>query len=175
MLGRLLQVVASRWFRLVLVTLLVLSLQTTLFSEIRPFGYSVQLIAIYVAVAGAVHDARVGAIVGLVSGLMYDAVLATPLGISGLVLGAVGAGAALLLQPFRDPTWWLRILAVSVAASLGEVLLPLVKAVVGLGGWLTARVTVVALVTFVGGLVFCTPLIPVTRWTLRERVSIGRR
>ncbi|MGA1658715.1 MAG: hypothetical protein ACO38O_06635, partial [Ilumatobacteraceae bacterium] len=146
-------------------TLLVLSLQTTLFSEIRPFGYSVQLIAIYVAV---------GAIVGLVSGLMYDAVLATPLGISGLVLGAVGAGAALLLQPFRDPTWWLRILAVSVAASLGEVLLPLVKAVVGLGGWLTTRVVVVALVTFMGGLVFCTPLIPVTRWTLRERVSIGR-
>lgn len=175
MFERLLQVVASRWFRLVLVALLVLSLQTTLFSEIRFFGYSVQLMAIFVAVAGGVHDVRVGAIVGLVSGLMYDAVLATPLGISGLVLGATGAGTALVLQSFREPTWWLRILVMSATAALSEIVMPLTKAVVGLGGWLSPRMFVVSLVTFISGLVLAAPFIPVSRWTLREQVSLGRR
>jgi len=64
---------------------------------------------------------------------------------------------------------------VSVAAALSEILLPLTKAVVGLGGWLSPRMFAVSLVTFMGGLVFSAPLIPISRWTLREQVSLGRR
>jgi rod shape-determining protein MreD len=174
MLDRLLIIVASRWFRLVLVVLFVLSLQTTLFSEVRPWGYSIQLMAIFVSVAGAVHDVRTAAIVGLVTGLMYDAVLATPLGVSGLVLGAVGAATALALQPLRDPTWWLRILVISVAAALSEFLLPFTTALVGLGGWLEVRVLAAMAVTFAGALILAAPLIPITRWTLREKVLLDR-
>lgn len=174
MLDRLLRTVASRWFRLVLVALIVLSLQTTLFSEVRPFGYAVQLMAIFVATAGAMHDVRTGALVGLMSGFMYDAVLATPLGVSALVFGVVGAGAALTLQVFRDPTWWLRLLVISVAAALSEFLMPFTKALVGLGGWLEWRVVEAMLVTLVGSLLFALPFVPVTRWTLREKVLLGR-
>ncbi len=173
MLERLLRLIASRWFRLVLVVFIVLSLQTTLFSEVRPFGYAIQLVAIFVASAGSVHDVRTGAIVGLVSGLMFDAVLATPLGISALVLGAVGAGAALMLRSFRDPPWWLRLLAVSVAAACGELLMPLTQAVVGQGGWLGLRVISAMSVTFIGALLIASLFIPVTRWTLREKVLLG--
>jgi rod shape-determining protein MreD len=173
MFDRLLRVVASRWFRLVLVALVVLALQTTLFSQIRPFGYAVQIVAVFVACAGATHSVQVGAVVGLVSGLMYDAVLATPLGLTALVCGAVGALAAVLMQPFRDPAWWMRVLAASVAAAFGEALLPVMKSVVGLGGWLQFRIVGVALVTFFGGLVFALPLLTVTRWTLRERIGRG--
>jgi len=173
MLDRLLRMVASRWFRLVLVGLVVLSLQTTLFGQIRPFGYAVQIVAIFVAAAGATHDVQVGAVTGLVAGFMYDAVLATPLGITALVFGVVGALASLLVQPFREPTWWLRVLAASVAAAFGEVFLPVMKSVVGLSGWLQYRIIVVALVTFVGSLIFALPLMPVTRWTLRERAGRG--
>lgn len=173
MLDRLLRVVASRWFRLVLVGLVVLSLQTTLFVQIRPFGYAVQIVAIFVACAGASHDVQVGAVTGLVAGFMYDAVLATPLGISALVFGTVGALASLLTQPFREPTWWLRVLAASVASAFGEVFLPVMKSVVGLSGWLQYRIIAVAFVTFVGALLFAAPLMPVARWTLRERVGRG--
>ena len=116
---------------------------------------------------------RSGAVTGLVAGFMYDAVLATPLGISALVFGVVGALASLLVQPFREPTWWLRVLAASVAAAFGEVFLPVMKSVVGLSGWLQYRIIVVALVTFVGSLILSLPLMPVTRWTLRERVGRG--
>jgi rod shape-determining protein MreD len=171
MIDRLLQVIASRWFRLVLVALIVLSFQTTLFSEIRPFGYVVPLMSLFVACAGSTHDMQTGAVVGLIAGLMYDSVLATPLGISALVFAGVGTLSALFVQPFRDPTWWMRWLSASVATALGEILTPVVKSVVGFGGWLNGRALVAALVAFVGALVFTLPLMPVARWTLRERVG----
>jgi rod shape-determining protein MreD len=170
---RVLRAVASRWFRLVLVVLIALSVQTTLFTEVRPFGFAIQLIAIFVAVVGSTHDVQTGAVVGLISGFMYDAVLATPLGISALVLGALGAIAALVMQPFREPTWWLRVVAVSVVAAFGEILMPIVKSVVGLSGWLDVRILGAAAVTFVGALVVSSALIPVSRWTLQERVGRG--
>jgi rod shape-determining protein MreD len=173
MFERLLRAVASRWFRLVLVVLIALSLQTTLFSEIRPFGYSIQFVAIFIAAVGSTHDVQTGAIVGFISGFMYDAVLATPLGISALVFGALGALAALLMQLFRDPTWWLRVVAISVVAALGELLMPIFKSVVGLSGWLNVRIGEAALVTFVGALILASALIPVSRWTLQERVDRG--
>ncbi|NCZ88371.1 MAG: rod shape-determining protein MreD [Actinobacteria bacterium] len=173
MFERVLRAVASRWFRLVLVVLIALSVQTTLFTEIRPFGFAIQLIAIFVAVVGSTHDVQTGAVVGLISGFMYDAVLATPLGISALVLGALGAIAALVIQPFREPTWWLRVVAVSVVAGFGEILMPIVKSVVGLSGWLDVRILGAAAVTFVGALVVSSALIPVSRWTLQERVGRG--
>ena len=168
MFERFIRVVASRWFRLVLVVLVVLSLQTTLFSEIRPFGYAVQIVAVFVACVGSTHDVQTGAVVGLVSGFMYDAVLATPLGVSALVFGALGALAALLMQPFREPTWWLRLLAISLVAGFGEVLMPVMKSVVGLSGWLNARIVAAAAVTFFGSLVLASPLVPVSRWTLQQ-------
>ncbi|MBM3656969.1 MAG: rod shape-determining protein MreD [Actinobacteria bacterium] len=171
MFERLLRAIASRWFRLVLVVLVVLSIQTTLFSEIRPFGYAVQIVAVFVACVGCTHDIQTGAVVGLISGFMYDAVLATPLGVSAIVFGALGALAALLMQPFREPTWWLRLLAVSVVAGFGEVLMPVMKSVVGLSGWLDARIIGASLVTFVAALIVASPLIPVSRWTLRERLG----
>jgi rod shape-determining protein MreD len=120
------------------------------------------------------HDLRIGMLVGLIAGFMYDAVLATPLGVSAIVFAMVGALGAQFVQPFRDPPWWLRVLAVSVAAAGGEVLMPLMKSVVGLDGWLGLRVTAVAAVTLAGGLVLAWPLLAVSRWTLQEKMSLGR-
>lgn len=174
MIERLLRAVASRWFRLVLVLLVLLSLQTTLFGAMRPFGYAIQILAIFVACAGVSVDLRIGVLAGLTAGFMYDAVLATPLGVSALVFAMVGALGATLVQPFRDPPWWLRVVAVSIAAASGEVLMPLMKSVVGLDGWLSVRVGAVAAVTLSGGLVLAWPLLALSRWTLQEKISLGR-
>jgi len=48
------------------------------------------------------------------------------------------------------------------------------KSVVGLDGWLGLRVTAVAAVTLAGGLVLAWPLLAVSRWTLQEKMSLGR-
>jgi len=47
------------------------------------------------------------------------------------------------------------------------------KSVVGLSGWLDLRILGAALVTFAGALVVSSALIPVSRWTLQERVGRG--
>jgi hypothetical protein len=92
-----------------------------------------------------------------------------------LVLGVVGAAAAVMLQPFRDPTWWLRLLVVGAAAAMGEVVTPLLKAVVGLDGWLEWRVLGAMFVTFGAACLFAAPMITLARWTLREKVIYGSR
>jgi rod shape-determining protein MreD len=173
MLERLLILLGSRWARLVLVVLFVLSLQTTLFNEVRPFGFVVHIVAIFVACSGVTYGLQIGAITGLVAGFMYDAVLAPPLGVSALVLGAVGATAALFLRPFRDPPWWLRVVAASAAAGLAEVYTPIMKSVIGLDGWFSVRVFGAVAVTFVAALIVSMAALPVSRWTLRPEVTFG--
>jgi rod shape-determining protein MreD len=170
--SRILQIMASPWTRLVLVGMLVLSLQTTLFSNLRPFDTSIQVMGIFVGAIGVMHGMQAGAIAGLVCGLMYDSVLATPLGLGALVLGIVGVTAAGLLAPFRESTTWMRAGAAAIAAGVGEIAWPLMSAVVGLDGWLTSRLFVAAATSFVGGLVFVWPLLPVAAWTLSERGAV---
>jgi hypothetical protein len=67
------------------------------------------------------------------------------------------------------------LLVVGAAAALGEVVTPLLKAVVGLDGWLELRILGALSVTFVAAVVFAAPMITLARWTLREKVIYGSR
>ena len=98
MIDRLVPIITSRWFRLVLVGLVVLGLQTTLFSDVRPFGVVAQLMLLLAVAAGVTYGLEVGAVAGLVLGFMYDCVLNTPLGLCSLVFGGAGAVAGALSQ-----------------------------------------------------------------------------
>ena len=88
---------SSRWSRLVLVMLFVIALQTTLFADLRPFGVAAQLVLLFVIASGVNHGVAIGAMTGLIAGLMYDFVLPTPVGLVSLVLGLAGATAGLLI------------------------------------------------------------------------------
>ncbi|MFM7338409.1 MAG: hypothetical protein ACKO2E_09080, partial [Actinomycetota bacterium] len=63
--NRFLTIMASRWTRLVLVLLIVLSLQTTVFTELRPFGVAVQVVLLMVVVAGSLFGVAIGSLTGL--------------------------------------------------------------------------------------------------------------
>lgn len=171
MMLRILAFVSNRWTRLVLVALLLLGLQTTLLNDLRPFGVMVQVMLLVVAAVGAIYGSEVGAIAGFVVGLMYDGVLATPLGLAGLVFGISGALAGALPYFVREPTWWSRVLVVGAVSVVGELLFPVFQALVGIDGWLQPRAVVVALI--VGGinLVLAPPAIFLSRWTLKERLG----
>ena len=160
---------SSRWTRLVLVLLIVISLQTTLFAELRPFGVAAQLVLLFVVVSGSINGSTIGALTGLIAGLMYDFVLPTPVGLTSLVLGLAGATAGLLVYFFREPTWWMRLITIGVVSLLGEVYYPLAQTVVGLDGWLQLRIIKVAIVVAVCNLVLSPIAIFVCRWTLTER------
>jgi rod shape-determining protein MreD len=168
---RLIAILGSRWTRLVLVALVLLSIQTTLLNELRPFGVMAQVLVLFVASAGVLYGSEIGAIAGLVVGLMYDAVLTTPLGSTALVFGLVGAAAGGLPYFVREPTWWSRVAVVVVMSALGEVLFPIVQAVIGYEGWVQPRMFLVALVVALVNVILAPIILPLTRWTLKE--SIG--
>ena len=166
---RLLTIISSRWTRLVLVLLIVLSLQTTLFSDLRPFGVAAQIVLLFVVVAGSLYGSAIGALTGLIAGMMFDMILPTPVGLSSLTLGLAGATAGLLIYFFNEPTWWMRLIAVAVASVLGEIYFPMVQAIVGLDGWLQLRVIKVALIVAICNVIIAPLAIFVCRWTLSER------
>ena len=169
--NRLILVMASRWMRLVLVLFIVLSLQTTVFAQLRPFGVAAQVVLLFVVCIGIVYGVSVGALAGLIAGLMYDLVLTTPVGLGSLVLGLAGATAGLLLYFFHNPTWWMRLVAITIASALGEIYFPLAQAMVGLEGWLQFRLIKVTAVVVVVNLVLAPLVLVISRWTLSERRS----
>ncbi len=166
---RLLTIISSRWTRLVLVLLIIQSLQTTLFSDLRPFGVAAQIVLLFVVVAGSLYGLAIGALTGLIAGMMIDMILPTPVGLSSLTLGLAGATAGLLIYFFNQPTWWMRLIAVAVASVLGEIYFPMAQSVVGLDGWLQLRVIKVALIVAICNVIISPLAIVVCRWTLSER------
>ena len=165
---RFLRIMASRWTRLVLVGLIFLGIQTTILSEMRPFGVMVQLMLLIGVTAGAIYGPEVGALSGLIIGLMYDCVLTTPLGLAALVLGGVGFGAGLLPFFVRGPSWWNRAIAIALFSAVGEILFPVAQGMTGIGGWVQPRMFVVALVVALINLFLAPVVMPLIRWTLKQ-------
>jgi rod shape-determining protein MreD len=151
------------------VLLIVISLQTTLFAEMRPFGVAAQLVLLFAIVSGSIYGSTIGALTGLIAGLMYDFVLSTPVGLTSLAFGLAGATAGLLIYFFREPTWWMRLITIGIVSLIGEFYYPLAQTVVGLDGWLQWRIIKVAIIVAGCNLLLSPLVILVCRWTLAER------
>lgn len=168
--NQILVLAANRWTRLVLVALVLLGLQTTLFNQLRPLGIMLPLMLLFAVTTGTVHGSEVGALAGLVVGAMYDCVLTTPFGLASLVIGTAGYVAGLLPFFVREPTWWSRALVVAVASAFGELMFPLAQWMIGFEGWLEPRVLWVAAVAAASNGILAPFFVPLCRWTLREPV-----
>jgi len=169
---RLLRLMASRWTRLVLVSLILLGLQTTLLNDMRPFTVMVPLMLLFAVTAGTLHGSEIGAISGLIIGMMYDCVLSTPLGLASLVFGAAAYAAGLLPFFIREPTWWMRAITIGIVAAAGELAFPLALSMVGFSGRFQSHVLVVVAFVAVVGMLVAPLLLPMCRWTLKES-SVG--
>jgi cell shape-determining protein MreD len=134
----------SRWTRLVLVSLILLGLQTTVFNDMRPFSVMIPVMLLFAVTAGTLYGSEIGAISGLIIGVMYDCVLTTPLGLASLVFGVAAYVAGLL--PF----------------------FPLAQSMVGLSGRFQPHVVAVVAFVVVVGMIVAPLLLPVCRWTLKE-------
>lgn len=165
---RLLDLAANRWVRLFLVGLLVLSLQTTVFNDLRPFGVCLQVMLLMAASSGLARGREVGAVAGFMVGLMYDMVLTTPLGVGGAVFAAVGYLAGYAHSFVHEANWWSRMVLSAGASAAGMILMPVALTVVGVDGVLTFRVLGIAFVVAVFNGVFIWPFERVCRWALAE-------
>lgn len=166
------QVPARVWvLRVALVGLVLLGLQTTITTELRPFGVVVQLMLAFAASAGAASGPGEGALAGFVLGIMYDLATGTPIGATALAL-AVGGYAAGWGRQYRiEPKWWILAGFTSFGAVVGETMVPLVRVLIGETGLFGDRLLIVLPVVGVSTALLSIVLIPVARWALLVRPS----
>jgi rod shape-determining protein MreD len=167
---RLVYFAENRYTRIVLVALMFLSLQTTFFNEVRPFGVCLQVMLLLAAASGLARGSETGAINGFIIGLLYDMVLSTPLGLHAVVFAIVGYLAGFAHSFVHEPTWWSRMILASAASIVGMFILPFTFMLTGVEGVLTPRLFTVAIVVAVFNAVFAVPVDFLCRWALREPV-----
>lgn len=168
MIDRILLLSENRYLRLFLVGLALLSLQTTLFNDVRPFGVSLELMLLLAAASGLARGSYTGAIAGFMVGAMYDMVLTTPLGLCAAVFALVGYLAGYVHSFVHDPTWWSQMLLGAGASAAGMVLLPIAFTLTGAAGILTPRALFIAIVVAAFNGMLSWPVAKVCRWALRE-------
>jgi len=155
--------------RLVLVGIVLVALQETLFIDLRPAAVTVQIVLALAAAAGAAAGSQQGALAGFVLGLMYDLRAGTPLGSSSLAMGVGGFVAGYSLSITVDPQWWLAMLFTGLGAAVGEGITPVIRALIGEEGHLTARLLTVVPVVAVAAMIVSPLFVPLGRWCMRVK------
>jgi rod shape-determining protein MreD len=153
--------------RIVAVGMMLLALQTTIFSDMRPAGVVVQVMLAFAAAAGAAGGSERGAVAGFVLGLMYDLGTGGPLGASSITMGLAGyvAGYVALINIERQ--WWLAALFVAIGAAIGELGVPVVRSFIGDTNVYSSRLFTVVPVVALAAAIASVLLVPLSRWCLR--------
>lgn len=153
--------------RLVVVGLLLLALQQTIFSELRPASVAIQVLLAMAVAVGAVGGPERGALAGFVFGLIFDLGVGTPLGSSSASMGIGGYVAGYVTSVAADPHWWLLGLFIALGAAVGEGSAPLVRAVAGESGYFSPHFVVTLIVVVVASAVLSFVFVPLGRWCLK--------
>lgn len=155
--------------RLISVGLIVLGFQMTMFTEMRPFGVSVQVMLALAAACGAAAGSPGGALAGFVLGMMYDLGVGTPLGSSAISMGVGGFVAGYITLITIERHWWLAALFTGLGAAVGELLVPVVRAFVGEQRAFTPRLFTVIPVVAVAAMILSPLFVPIGRWCMRVK------
>lgn len=136
--------------RLGVVVVTALLLQVSLFSQFSFDGARPDVMILVAVAGGFVAGAERGAVIGFVSGLAYDLVLTTPLGLSAFVYTLVGYTVGAIGSSVVRSAAWIGPVVVAVGSAAGMVLYAVVAEVLGQAAFtgppLTAIVVVVAAV-----------------------------
>ncbi|MCU1371240.1 MAG: rod shape-determining protein MreD [Ilumatobacteraceae bacterium] len=119
------------WPRTAVVVLVALVLQVTLLSRFSYEGARADIMVLLAVVAGYRLGPERGAIVGFASGLSFDIVLSTPLGLSALIYTVVGYGVGAATSGMVRTSRWASPLVAAVGSAVAMVLYALVGAVLG--------------------------------------------
>lgn len=155
--------------RLMLVGMLFVALQQTLFVDLRPAGVIVQVVLALAAATGAAAGPQRGALAGFALGLMYDLRAGTPVGSSSLTMGLGGYVAGYSLSITVDPQWWLIGLFTGLGAAVGESAVPVVRAFIGEEHDMTLRWVRVVGVVAAAAMVLSPVLAPLGRWCVKVK------
>ncbi len=155
--------------RLLCVGVVLLALQRTIFTDMRPFGVAVQIVLALACAAGAGCGPQKGAYAGFVLGLMYDLGVGTPLGSSSISMGLGGFVAGYATSISVHPQWWLATLFTGIGAAVGELAVPVVRAFIGEEHVFTPRLYTIVPVVAVAAMIAAPVLVPIGRWCMGVR------
>ena len=155
--------------RLVLVGMVLMALQRTLFVDLRPAGVTLQVVLALAAATGAAAGPQKGALAGFVLGLLYDLNVGTPLGSSSISMGLAGFVAGYVTAITVRAPWWLAALFVALGAAVGEASIPIIRSFVGEEHPFEPRYGVVVAVVAIGAMVLSPLFVPIGRWCMRVK------
>jgi rod shape-determining protein MreD len=153
--------------RIVVVGMMLLALQKTIFADMRPAGVVLQVMLAFAASAGAAGGSERGATAGFLLGLMFDLGTGGPLGSSSITMGLAGfvAGYVALINIERQ--WWLAAIFVAVGSAVGELCVPVVRSFIGDANVYSERLFTIVPLVALAAAVASPLLVPVSRWCLR--------
>lgn len=155
--------------RVAAVGFVLLALQRTIFSELRPGGVALQVMLALAAAAGAAGGPQKGALAGFLLGLMYDLASSTPLGSSSITMGLGAYVAGYATSIAVDPQWWLAAMFTGLGAAVGEAAVPVVRAFTGQEQMVGPRFGVTVAIVAAGAAVLSPVLVPIGRWCMRVK------
>jgi rod shape-determining protein MreD len=159
--------------RIILIGLVMLTIQTTFCATHRIAGVTPNLMLAVSIASGIVAGPEVGALSGFFFGLMFDATLTTPLGLSALTFAICAFVVAVIKDAITvDQAWWLTVLLGFAGSAAAIWLYAVAGTFVGKSDWINAQLINRSLVVGVVSAVLSVPLARLQQWTLcvqRER------
>lgn len=153
--------------RLVPLGVLLLAVQTAVFTEVRPLGVVPQVLLAFAAAAGVAGGPERGMLAGFVVGLMFDLSTGAPMGSSAITMGLAGMIAGTITFLNIEPRWWLAALFVMLGSAAGEAAVPMLRFLIGQERVMSDEIFVVVPVVAIAAAIFSPVLIPLGRWSLR--------
>lgn len=160
-------------FRLPIMLLAALLLQTTLLSQLRIFGVMPDLMLLVAVAGGITAGATRGAALGFACGMLIDLFLPTPLGLSALVFTLVGYGVGVANTGVLRSAWYIPVLTAGGASMVGVTLYALIGSVLG-ERMIDGHLITIALVVGVFNAVLAPVAVKFVDWSLGSLKSGAR-
>ena len=160
-------------FRLPILFVGALLLQTTLLASLRIFGVMPDLMLLLAVAGGITAGATRGATLGFASGMLIDLFLPTPLGLSALVFTLVGYGVGVANTGVLRSAWYIPVLTAGGASVAGVTLYALIGSVLG-ERMVDGHLVTIAVVVGLSNAVLAPVAVKVVDWSLGSLKSGAR-
>lgn len=157
---------SSARFRLPLAILLVLTLQSSLFDDVRFRGVHADVMLLFAIAAGIVAGAETGALVAFATGLVADLFVQTPLGLSALAFALVAFGVGALQGTLIRASRWITPVTALLGSAAGVVLFVVIGAVLGQTQLVHTDVPLIVATVAVLNAVLSLPVVRLADWAL---------
>jgi rod shape-determining protein MreD len=153
--------------RIVLIVVLAVILQVSFFSYLSILGATPDALSVVVVSLGLLGGGVVGAVCGFCAGLLLDSVLLQTLGVSSLVLLAIGYLAGRYREGFEISSSLVPALLAGALTALGALGFTAIQLMLGVETQVSLLVLREVLVKGFLAFIIAIPFYPLLRWMLR--------